>query len=47
MTGTAFETWGREAEKLRDLALEEYQKAKEIEERSIIVKKLEAALNRI
>lgn len=47
MTRTAFEAWGREAEELRDRALEEYKKAKKIAERNIIVKKLEAALDRL
>ena len=47
MTKTAFEIWGREAEELRDQALKEYKRAKKVEERDLIVKKLEASLNRI
>lgn len=47
MTKTAFEIWGREAETLRDQALEKYKNAKDIQERNITVKKLEVSLNQI
>lgn len=47
MSRTEFEAWAREAEVLRDEALEQFKKSKEIEERRLIAKTLEKSLNRI
>ena len=45
MTRTEFEAWAREAEELRDQALEKYARAGNAEEREIIAKKLGEHLN--
>lgn len=47
MSRTEFEAWAREAEVLRDEALEQFKKSKEIEERRLIAKTLEKSLNRV
>ena len=45
MTRTEFEIWAREAEELRDQALEKYEKTQEVEERKAVAKRLEKLLN--
>lgn len=45
MTRTEFEAWAREAEELRDQALDKYKRAWEVEERKAVAKKLEKMLN--
>lgn len=47
MSRTEFEAWAREAEILRELALKEYKKAKQVESRKSIGEKFAKAINRI
>lgn len=47
MTATAFETWERESERLRNAALREYEKADSEEEKKAIVDRLTEELNRV
>lgn len=45
MTKAEFEVWAREAEEARELALKEYERARDTETKEAIVKKLEEKLN--
>ena len=45
MTKPEFEKWSREAERLRDEALIQYDKAKSVEEKKDIAEKLKRRLN--
>lgn len=46
MSKAEFEAWGREAERLRDEALAEYDRARTEEEKAAIVERLREELNR-
>jgi len=45
MTKPEFEAWEREAEQLRDQALKEYDRARDVEKRKAITEKLSVELN--
>ena len=47
MSRAEFETWSREAEQLRDRALEEYDRERDAEKKDTIVQRLKEELNRI
>ena len=47
MSRAEFETWSREAEQLRDRALEEYDRERDAEKKEAIVQRLKEQLNRI
>lgn len=46
MSKTEFEAWGRESERLRDIALNRYNRAKTVEERTAIIEELKRELNK-
>ena len=47
MSRAEFEIWSREAEQLRDRALEEYDRERDAEKKEAIVQRLKEQLNRI
>ena len=47
MSRAEFEAWSREAEQLRDRALEEYDRERDMEQKEAIVQRLKKQLNRI
>ena len=47
MSRAEFELWSREAEQLRDRALAEYDRERDMEQKEAIVQRLKEELNRI